>query len=213
MPDADTNFPRHRAGVFEDLLHALNQPLTHIRCTVELMLYRPVMSDDAREKLATLLKQAERASKLSAVMQQVLEIEREHVFGQRAPLAAGMEAVLADFAPLAEQNGIVISRRMLTDCEVSASPRALGIALFLLLDQLLSCARKGDTLEIEIETKPSLAHLTCRLVTSSAATVCCDESQLLAVRSIWRAFDVQLSLRQLEHTVELCLSIPIVKGV
>ena len=86
------------ARVLEDLLHALNQPLTHIRCTMELMLYRSLAPGDDREKLAALLKQAEKASKLSTAMQQVLEIEREHRAGpQRAALATAVEIAFEDF--------------------------------------------------------------------------------------------------------------------
>lgn len=198
------------AKALEDLLHALNQPLTHIRCTVELMLYRSLAPGDDREKLATLLKQAEKASKLSTVMQQVLEIEREHRAGpQRAALAAAVEAALEDFMPLAEQNGIEITRGVLVDCKVAVSARTLGIALFLLLDQLLSWARQGDVLAFGIDQGAEVAHLLCHLVTPTAGPACNYESQLLVIKSIGRAFDAHLSLSQVNRGLEARLSLPL----
>jgi signal transduction histidine kinase len=196
------------AKVLEDLLHALNQPLTHIRCTMELMLYRSLAPGDDREKLAALLKQAEKASKLSTAMQQVLEIEREHRAGpQRAALATAVETAFEDFMPLAEQNGVEIMRGVLAECKVAVSARALGIALFLLLDQLLSWARQGDVIEFRIDQDSEVAHLLCRIVTPAAGSAC--EPQLLVIKSICEAFGAHLSVGQLNRGLEVRLSLPL----
>lgn len=199
-----------RTQVLEDLLHALNQPLTQIRCTAELMLYRSAVPGDVRESLATVLKQAEKASMLSAVMQKVLEVECEQRAGQQSTaLTTSVEAALEDFMPLAEQNGITIVRSECAECKVAVSARTLGIALFLLFDQLLSWAKNGDVIEFGIDRDTEVAHLLCLLVTPAEGAACNYESQLLVIKSICRAFDAHLTLRQLDRGLQLQLSLPI----
>ena len=196
--------------VFEDLLHALNQPLTQIRCTVELILYRSVVPNDVRESLAVVLRQAEEASKLSAAMQKVLEVECEQRAGQQSTaLTTSVEAALEDFLPLAEQNGITIVRSACAECKVAVSTRTLGIALFLLFDQLLSWAKNGDVIEFGTDRDTEVAHLVCLLVTPTEGAAGNYESQLLVIKSICRAFDARLTLRQLDRGLQLRLSLPI----
>ncbi|PYV55818.1 MAG: hypothetical protein DMG91_11175 [Acidobacteria bacterium] len=194
----------------DELLHALNQPLTQIRCAVELMLHKPPASEMYPEKLAGVLGQAERASKLSLTMQQVLEIKREQRGQQQStPLAPCLEAALDDFIPVAENNGVRIVRRNWTECEVAVSAKALGTALFLLLDQILSWARKDGTMEAGITRDSKAAHLLFRLVNSTEQGIACgDESQLLIIKSICGAFDAHLDMHRFDHALELQLTIP-----
>ena len=156
------------------------------------------------------LEQAERASKLSSAMQLVVEIEREKDRPQRTQLVWAVEAALADFVPLAESGGINIIRREMADCEIAVSRKALSTALFLLLDRVFGWAKGGDVLHVEINDGDCEAQFDLRIVRQGDPLQSIEESELVILRSIFRALGAQLSAHMADKSIELHLTFPIV---
>ena len=209
QPHSSSQQPTDPLG---ELLHALNQPLTQIRCSLELALRRPSSIEDYQETLAAALGQAERASNISFAMQQVLEIKRQKgISPQKTRLSTAAEGVLTDFLPVAASTGINIIRRESADCEVAVSAGVLGTALFLCLDQIFKRAESSDAIQIGTEEHQETAHLFFRLVrTRGIFSTPCEESELLIVKSIFAAFGADLTVHLLGNILEFQVRLPIV---
>jgi len=211
---ADSQSYSGQAGSLDELLHALNQPLTQIRCSLELLLLTPASPEKCKEALTVALGQAERASKISSAMQLVIEIERdEETQSRKTGLARAVEAALADFAPVVECTGINIVRHEMAGCEIAAPAKSLSTALFLLLDQLFGRAEGTDTLHIEINESNCDVHLSFELVRQPGKLPGIENFDFVILRSIFRAIGGQLSVGTLDNNIELGLTFPSVTEI
>lgn len=136
------------------LLHALNQPLTGLQCSLEVGLARPRTPEQYVHGLREGLALAERMRALVEAIREVADIEEENPgAGEAVELDVLLRAAVEELAPVAEVKRI----RMAVDCAsgpaagfaVRAARAQLTAVIFRMLDSALSLAGRGTALRIE----------------------------------------------------------------
>jgi len=156
-----TNASEERS-VLEQLLHALNQPLTGLQCSLEVALAAP---RTAEQYVRTLREGMELTGRLRALAGAI----REVVAGKELAAAAGksgnpadsietfelaalVDAAIDELVPVGEARGVSIERD--SSARLAARVRGrkaiLSSALFRLLESALSLAKPGSTVGIEM---------------------------------------------------------------
>ncbi len=137
--------------VVSDLYHAVAQPLTALRCALDLALRQPLDASGYRKAIRTAIAAHERAVQAIAETRQIAAAA---VPGAHATLdfAVVLHEVLDDFEPVAHNYGSVFSRRIAPHVEISSHPGKLRQLLFMLLNELI---HRGEAGEIEIDCRPS----------------------------------------------------------
>jgi signal transduction histidine kinase len=139
-------------GPMAQLLHALNQPLTGLQCSMEVALARPCTPEQYVQGLRQGLELTDRMRALVEAIREVSDVEEEKTQEpETAELKTVLREILADLAPVAEVQKVHI---MLDDfaassLAVKAGRRRLATVVFRLLESALSLAAQGSTLRIE----------------------------------------------------------------
>jgi signal transduction histidine kinase len=135
------------------LLHALNQPLTGLQCSMEVALANPRTSEQYVHGLREGLELTERMRALVEAIREVTDVEEEkQVDSETTELQVLLREILEDLEPVAEVNGIRIS----LDCPTGSSllvtvgRRRADTAIFRVLESVLSLAATGTALRIEM---------------------------------------------------------------
>jgi hypothetical protein len=136
----------------EQLLHALNQPLTGLQCSMEVALAGPRTVAYHVERLREGLKLTERMRALVEAMREVTDGETENTEPPESiELAAMLREGLDDLRPVAEMKNV----RIMLDCPAAAlllvkvGRRRLSTLVFRVLESVLSLADRGSALRIE----------------------------------------------------------------
>jgi signal transduction histidine kinase len=145
----------------EQLLHALNQPLTGLQCSMEVALASPRTPEQYVQGLREGLGLTERMRALVGAIREVVdgkedkkkEDKRDDKKEEQETIEwkTFLQEILDELAPVAE----VKSVRVTLDCSavsslaVSACRRRLVSAVFRLLESALSLAARGSALRIE----------------------------------------------------------------
>jgi signal transduction histidine kinase len=169
------------------LLHALNQPLTGLQCSMEVALACPRTVEQYVQGLRQGLELTERMRALVEAMREVADIEEEE---QQAPqtempeLAAVLREVVDELRPVAEMKNVRIAADFssASSAQVTGqrptgpgSPRpgpagqgsALARVIFRLLDATLSMAAPGT--DLRMETGSETSQLWVRIQWQAAA--------------------------------------------
>lgn len=135
-----------------DVFHALSQPLTALRCSLELALVQGGDASVYRAALEEALKQAERVSSCAEFLRVMAEAEDPgEVAG--CSLAACVASVVEEFAPVFESSGIAISATADDGVRVLADEEKLYRAIFLALDY---GAASGGDVGVRVQTPARL---------------------------------------------------------
>ena len=89
-----------RQDVLGELVHSLSQPLTSLRCSLELSIDQFAQSE--RESVCAALEQTERLIHVVRLMQEYLETEKTKPASQAVQLTPVLEDVLSQFSEIAE---------------------------------------------------------------------------------------------------------------
>jgi len=170
-----------RRSPLAQLLHALNQPLTGLQCSMEVALAAPRTAVQYVHGLREGLELTERMRRLVAAIREVVDGEadvEEETIGQLeiAELERPLQDAVRDFAPVAEVKGVRIALdcsspdRTAQDCTaqersslerasansmaVKLSEPVMATILFRLLDSILSVTARGTGLQIVTESGP-----------------------------------------------------------
>jgi signal transduction histidine kinase len=136
------------------LLHALNQPLTGLQCSMEVALASPRTPEQYVHGLREGLELTERMRLLVEAIREVVDAGEE-VGKDEKPDAAELQVLLrevaGDLEPVAEGKGVRIA---LDPFAGSLSPQTMGrqkltSTIFRMLDSVLSLAVRGTELRIE----------------------------------------------------------------
>ncbi|HWY22457.1 MAG TPA: hypothetical protein VNX26_14615 [Candidatus Acidoferrum sp.] len=136
----------------ERLLHALNQPLTGLQCSMEVALASLRTVEYYVERLRAGLELTERMRALVEAIREVADGEAEK---NEEPEAIEWKTlvreVMDDLRPVAEVNGVRITLDCSTTCSLAAmgARRKLSSLLFRLLESVVSLADRGSALRIE----------------------------------------------------------------
>ena len=148
------------------LLHALNQPLTGLQCSMEVALAAPRTAEQYVLGLRQGLELTERMRALVAAIREVVNSEalvgdEQLVRLEIAALDHLLAEAVEDFAPVAEMKGVRIGldRSSLNIgvaslVAVKLSEAQMATILFRLLDSILSVAARGTWLRIATESLP-----------------------------------------------------------
>jgi hypothetical protein len=148
--DAGRANPRPRGtSVLARLLHALNQPVTGLQCSLELMMAAPRRPDEYAEVLAEGIQLTNRVRELVGAMREVIEIQESTVscresFRLRDLLAETVE----DLRPVAQSRGLRIEFDCAPAISAGCERRFFAGLIFRILDSLLNLGREQSTIGI-----------------------------------------------------------------
>jgi signal transduction histidine kinase len=137
------------------MLHALNQPLTGLQCSMEVALATPRSNEQYVRGLREGLELTERMRALVEAIREVADGADDAQHNREAPetleLKAVLGAVVDELAPVAEAKSVslVVIGSSAARLTVSAGRRPLTGLLFRLLDSTLSLAAQGTLMKIE----------------------------------------------------------------
>jgi signal transduction histidine kinase len=171
------------------LLHALNQPLTGLQCSMEVALASPRTPEQYVRGLREGLELTERMRALVEAIREVtdLEEESEETEGNKTEgdktegnkndeaeaiqLNSVLPQIVDDLAPVAEVKNvrITLNRAPASSLAVRAGQRKLATAVFRFLESALSLAARGSILAIEVGGGPGEAWFRVRWHAGRAA--------------------------------------------
>lgn len=155
-------------SLLPELLHALNQPLTSLRCSLELTLLQPRDSEEYRRRLRESLRLTEDIVVLSSGIRELLDVEQPSVEAHQVAFEKVLESSVRELLPLAEAQGIQLSLCCPDAIPVEGdSQRYLGGLLYF-LGFLFSFASKSD--EIRVEAKRNAPWVALDLVLTKGAS-------------------------------------------
>jgi len=147
-----------RRSPLEQLLHALNQPLTGLQCSMEVALAGPRTREQYVQGLREGLALTERMRALVEALREVAEVEPAPA-GQpeRTDVEDLLREAVEDLTPVAEEKDVRISLRISSASSLAANmARAqLAAAIFRLMDSALSLAARGTALRLEASCGPN----------------------------------------------------------
>ncbi|HVO79397.1 MAG TPA: hypothetical protein VMT28_01625 [Terriglobales bacterium] len=150
---------RERRELLSELFHALNQPLTTLRCALELGLQQPHREQSCSHTMEAALLQAESVARLTAGIRELLEADDPGDDLQAVPLDRVLREALLDWSPAADAAEITLLARDLLPCRVRFEPQRLRQALFRLLEYVLHVAPAGATVKFDLRTHERAALL------------------------------------------------------
>jgi len=156
------------AEVLGTLLHSLCQPLTTLRCSLELAADRP--PDTQGEVIPAALEQADRAILAVQLIREYLEIVNATNPRQLTPLSPALDAVLVQLSVVAEVRRIPLLKTGSSCAEVFADQFWLRRALSYLIGAALEAASSGNAIVVALEDTPAGTLLIVK-------SLSCSESQ------------------------------------
>ena len=147
------------------LLHALNQPLTGLQCSMEVTLATPRTPEQYVRCLREGLELTERMRALVEALREVTDLgEEKNERQETIELKSVLRETVEDLKPVAEVKNV----RITLDCPetfrvaVSAGRRTLGGAVFRFLESAVSLAARDNGLLVETASDPAGACLRVR---------------------------------------------------
>jgi hypothetical protein len=141
------------------LLHALNQPLTGLQCSMEVALASLRTPEQYVRGLREGLELTERMRALVGAIREVTDMEEENRFaadreeGTAAEWSAMVRATLDDLEPVAEMKSVRVEFECdgATACASAAmAARRIETAVFHLLESALGAAALGSALRVQV---------------------------------------------------------------
>ena len=136
-------------SLLPELLHALNQPLTSLRCSLELALLQPRDSDEYRRRLRESLKLTEDITVLASGIRELIDVEQPVAQPRAVLLDKVLRSSTRELMPLADTEGIGISVLCTTALTALGDEQQLSTAVIYLLSFLLNRANKGGELNVQ----------------------------------------------------------------
>ncbi|MBZ5707404.1 MAG: HAMP domain-containing histidine kinase [Acidobacteriia bacterium] len=207
-----------RRELLSELFHALNQPLTTLRCALELSLQRPHSEEEYRYTMEAALQQAENVTRLTCGIRELLEGDDPGDHPQAVALDASVQEAVLDWLPVAEAAQITLLAQNLSPCQVRFEPQRLRRALFHLQEFVLHSAAGDAIVKIDLAQQGGEALLRVatsqRDVSSGEGSVSCDRSEsnmehvqrrlgLAIARSIFEAAGGSFAVKDCEEQLVL----------
>src|ERR1700756_1644481 len=135
-------------SLLPELLHALNQPLTSLRCSLELTLLQPRDSEEYRKRLRESLRLTEDIVVLSTGIRELLDVEQASGTTETVAFERVLESSVRELLPLAETRGVRLALSCPSSLPVMGDSQRYLAALLHFLGFLFSFASKSDELGI-----------------------------------------------------------------
>lgn len=203
--------------LFAQLLHALNQPLTGLQCSLELALSDKRTPEQYVDCMRGGLELTERMRNLVAAIRELLEIEAaQSEARERIDLCSLLRETLGELQPVAEAKRV----RLSLDCRslsVNAGRRGLTSTMFRVLESILSVAAPESLLSIGTSADAG----------SACVRVCWTEKKtepphgrfsgpelgLILAKAGLRRAGVEWKDEQAEDQQLICLRVPVNAGI
>lgn len=135
-----------RKQLLAEVFHALAQPLTTLRCSLELTARSPRTADEYRTRVGEALDQAERAARVTAQLRHLAEaIEYEHQ-GESCRFDESLNLATEEIAALGEIRHVKVRMVPGPAVTVSGDGQRVAEALFHMLEFSLDCAPRETEL-------------------------------------------------------------------
>jgi hypothetical protein len=149
-PRSENGSAPRGAGPLAHLLHALNQPLTGLQCSLELAAAGGRTADQYIRTLCDALELTERMRVLVETMREVVEAQSPAADPtQPVLLDSLLRDAAADLAPVAETRRIRVSLACHESLSMRGDRRRLATVMFRLLESAMSLADEGSELQVD----------------------------------------------------------------
>jgi hypothetical protein len=214
-PQKATWLPKTGAGrPLGQLLHALNQPLTGLQCSMEVALAAPRTAEQYVQGLREGLELTERMRALVEAIREVVAGEEEKFDDEELAtieLKAVLREVVEELGPVAEvQNvGITVDCCGDTSLAAKAGRRGLATTVFRLLESALSLAAGGSALRIETGGAPAGIWIRIRWhAGASGAAFSRPELGLLVAQAGWERAGAKWERERSENLETVTVRLP-----
>lgn len=158
-----------RQNPLSHLLHALNQPLTGLQCSLELASARLHAAEEYARTLQDALELTVRMRVLVEALREIADSEySEQTQQDRVLLNDLLSTQIEDLLPVSESIDVHVRAQIGAELSVSGNRGLLCNVIFRLLDSVLSLARKGSNLQIVAEREMSSVLIRVSSVPGSA---------------------------------------------
>ena len=159
-PQHDAISLRKFRNPLAQLLHALNQPLTGLQCSMEVALASPRTPEQYAHGLREGLKLTERMRALVGAIREIMDIEEQEEKSEEPEtieLETLLKEILNELEPVAKAKSVGISVECAKGAlhSIRVSHRRLAIAVFHMLESSLSLADHRSALQIQTGSAPS----------------------------------------------------------
>lgn len=180
--------------VLGELLHSLSQPLTSLRCSLELSIDE--VAERQRAAVSVALQQTEKVIGMIQLMRDYLDAERSGSEAQPVALAAAVRAVVEELSSIAALRGIRVLLAGRCTANVPVAEPRLRLALQYLLSALIHSAHADSeiTLVLEEGSSESVLRATCE----PAAEIFVSPSQCDSVSGTLGKVRLAIATRVLE---------------
>jgi len=153
-----TGSPSPEQEVLGELLHSLSQPLTGLRCSLEV-----AIDEDAAQShqtVAAALEQTERVIGVVKLMQEFLDFEPTEARSQPVPFAPVMRRVLEQLSVLAEARQVRLHIKGTCDAAIPVSQSRLLLALQYLIGAIIEAQPPNSAIRFLLQDRESESLLT-----------------------------------------------------
>ena len=144
-------------SLLPELLHALNQPLTSLRCSLELTLLQPRDSEEYRKRLRESLKLTEDITVLAGGIRELIEVEQPVSRPQPVRLDRILQSSIREVLPLADAQGVAVSLVCAPSLTMLGDIQQISTAIIYFLSFFLNVSSKGE--EVSVQANPDAAEI------------------------------------------------------
>lgn len=144
--------------VLGELLHSLSQPLTGLRCSLELAIDEDTAQ--SHETVAAALEQTERVISVVKLMQEFLDFEPVEGEAQPVPFAPALRRVLEELSVLAEARRVQLHIKGTCRAAIPVSRSRLLLALQYLIGAVIEAQPVNSAIRLVLQDRESESLLT-----------------------------------------------------
>ena len=216
-PQPAASVPQKGArSVLAQLLHALNQPLTGLQCSMEVALATPRTAEQYARSLREGLELTERMRTLVEAIREVADVAAESDAPMETiELKTLLREVVDDLAPVAEGNSVrmTLDGSGASSLEVRAGRATMATTVFRLLESALSLAAVGADLRIAAGGSPPEAWIRLQWNGGrSRGAFSPSELGLLIAQAGWERVGAQWEREKMETLETVTIRLPAFSG-
>ena len=203
--------PKAGRSPLGQLLHALNQPLTGLQCSMEVALARARTPEQYVEGLRQGLELTGRMRALVSAIREVTDVEAEGKEElETIDLTGLLREVVDDLAPVAEVKSVC----MTLDCAaavvvaVRAGRRRMVNVVFRLVESVLSLAARGSAVRIQTGGAPDAGWIRVRWSGETPSVSSQPELGLLVAQAGWERAGAEWERERLENRETVTVRLP-----
>lgn len=185
--------------VLGELLHSLSQPLTSLRCSLELSLDEAAEQQQAAVGIA--LQQTERVIGMIRLMREYMDAEQPVLETGRIALCPVLRSVIENLASIAELRGVDLRLDGACSATVALAESRLRLALQYLTLALIEGASAGDRVVLNLEegsTESALRACVCGSLRNAGAIPASPQRKSDSISDTLRTVKLAIARRALE---------------